>query len=99
MGIFNQQKQAGKKLTIVGDGEQRRDFVYVDDIVEANILAATSYEYPDNHPQIYNGSVFNIGYGKNYSVNDIAGWIGGDTINIEPRVEPKETLLDSSTFQ
>ena len=37
MGIFEQQKSKGEKLTIVGDGEQRRDFIHIDDIVEANI--------------------------------------------------------------
>mgnify|MGYP003121290909 CR=1 FL=1 len=93
MGIFIQQKAKGEKLTIVGDGEQRRDFVYVGDIVEANIKAGFNARIP-----IFkcSGDVFNIGYGENYSVNQIAEWIGGDTTNIAPRIEPKETLLDSS---
>ena len=92
MGIFEQQKSKGEKLTIVGDGEQRRDFVYVGDIVEANIKAA---KY--GHPYLeVSGETFNIGYGKNYSVNQIAEWIGGETTNIEPRIEPRKTLLDSS---
>ena len=99
MGIFEQQKERGEKLTIVGNGEQRRDFVYVGDIVEANIKASSEYKHPDNHPQLFDGSVFNIGCGKNYSVNQIAEWIGGETINIAPRIEPNETLLDSSAFQ
>ena len=89
MGIFEQQKAKGEKLTIVGDGEQRRDFIYVGDIVEANIQVAF-----DEHP--LRGVALNIGYGKNYSVNQIAEWMGGETKNIPPRVEPKETLLDSS---
>tara|TARA_Y100000593_G_scaffold220_1_gene471 strand:- start:6816 stop:7871 length:1056 start_codon:yes stop_codon:yes gene_type:complete len=89
MGIFEQQKAKGEKLTIVGDGEQRRDFIYVGDIVEANIQTAF-YDGP------LRGATLNIGSGKNYSVNQIAEWIGGETTNIPPRIEPKETLLDST---
>ena len=89
MGIFEQQKAKGEKLTIVGDGEQRRDFVHVNDIVDVNIKAM-------DYPLELNGDIFNIGYGQNYSVNQIAEWIGGETTNIPPRIEPKETLLDSS---
>ena len=93
MGVFEQQKSKGEKLTIVGDGEQRRDFVYVGDIVEANIKVAFK-EKLLTFKCI--GDIFNIGYGKNYSVNQIAEWVGGETTNIPPRIEPKETLLDSS---
>ena len=89
MGIFEQQKSKGEDLTIVGDGEQRRDFVYVGDIVNANIKAG----FLDIK---FNGDIFNIGSGKNYSVNQIAEWIGGNTTNIPPRIEPKETLLDNN---
>jgi len=89
MGIFEQQKSKGEDLTIVGDGEQRRDFVYVGDIVNANIKAGFLGIK-------FNGDIFNIGSGKNYSVNQIAEWIGGNTTNIPPRIEPKETLLDSN---
>ena len=42
IGIFLRQRAAGEKLTIVGDGEQRRDFVYVKDVANANIMAALS---------------------------------------------------------
>jgi len=88
MGIFTQQKQRGEKLTIVGDGEQRRDFIHVSDVVEANMQVGFD-------ECILKGAALNIGYGKNYSVNEIAEWIGGETTNIPPRIEPKETLLDS----
>ena len=92
MGIFEQQKSKGEKLTIVGDGEQRRDFVYVGDIVEANIKAA---KY--GHPYLeVSGETFNIGNGDNRSVNQIADMIGGDRINVEPVIEPRETLADNS---
>ncbi len=49
-------------------------------------------EYPLEH----NGEAFNIGNGDNRSVNQIANMIGGDTINVEPVIEPKETLADNS---
>jgi len=89
MGIFESQKRLGNPMTIVGDGEQRRDFIHVNDIVKANIEVGFTDKLS------FLGDVFNIGLGKNYSVNDIAEWMDGETTNIEPRVEPKETLLDS----
>ena len=90
IGIFQRQKEAGQSLTIVGDGEQRRDFVHVKDVARANIMAAISNAEPEAYGQVYN-----IGSGKNYSVNDIASFISDDTINIEPRDgEARETLAN-----
>ena len=93
MGIFSKQKSEGKPMTIVGDGEQRRDFIHVDDVVDANIKVGFTDKVS------FLGDVFNVGYGKSYSVNQIAEWMGGDTTNIEPRVEPRETLLDSNKIK
>lgn len=91
MGIFGRQKLNGDLLTIVGDGEQRRDFVNVFDIVEANILAATA-ELDDK----YLGTIFNIGSGTNYSVNEVANMYNHPIINIPARLgEMKETLADT----
>jgi UDP-glucose 4-epimerase len=81
VGIFLRQLAAGEPLTIVGDGEQRRDFTYVGDVVSANIKVAISN--PD--PEIY-GEVFNVGSGVNYSVNELAAMISDNTVNIPPRV-------------
>jgi UDP-glucose 4-epimerase len=90
IGIFQRQKEAGESLTIVGDGEQRRDFVHVKDVARANIMAAISNADEDAYGQVYN-----IGSGKNYSVNEIASFISDDTINIEPRDgEARETLAN-----
>tara|TARA_X000001388_G_C2229327_1_gene122476 strand:- start:841 stop:1767 length:927 start_codon:yes stop_codon:yes gene_type:complete len=91
--IFTEQKLNGEPMTIRGDGEQRRDFTYVGDVVEANIKAGFNAKLP-----IFpcKGDVFNIGNGDNRSVNQIADMIGGDRINIEPVIEPKETLADNS---
>jgi len=49
-----------------------------------------------DYPLELNGDVFNIGNGDNKSVNDIADLIGGDRINVEPVIEPRETLADNS---
>ena len=89
MGIFAGQRLNGEPMTIRGDGEQRRDFTYVGDVVEANVLAATS----DN---IEGGEIYNIGNGDNRSVNQLADLIGGDRINEDPVIEPKQTLADNS---
>jgi len=89
MGIFAQQRLQGKSMTIVGDGEQRRDFTSVIDVVKANILSVES-------KKVGKGEVINIGRGKNYSVNELANMIGGPTKNIGPRIEPRITLADIS---
>jgi UDP-glucose 4-epimerase len=81
IGTFKKQKQNGDPLTIVGDGKQRRDFTYVGDVVDANILAATK-----NIDNKYFGQVFNIGGGVNYSVNEIASFFNHNTINIPARL-------------
>lgn len=89
-GVFIRQKNAGEPLTIVGDGEARRDYVYVKDIVKANIMASTAEIDPK-----YYGTVFNVGNGKNYSVNEIADMISNNQINVPPRQgEAKESLAD-----
>jgi len=80
IGIFYRQKAAGEALTIVGDGEQRRDFVHVSDVVRANIAAATTAVDDKSY-----GKVYNVGSGKNYSVNEIAGWISDKQEHIDPR--------------
>ena len=91
MGIFGRQKLEGDMLTIVGDGEQKRDFINVLDIVNANILAAES----DLNKE-YLGSVFNIGSGISYSVNEVAKMYNHPTINIPARLgEMKETLANN----
>jgi len=89
MGIFARQRLNNEPMTINGDGEQRRDFTYVGDVVQANYLAATS-------PKVGNGEVINIGNGDNRSVNQIADMIGGPKIHREPVIEPSCTLADNT---
>ena len=94
-GIFLRQKAAGEPLTIVGDGEQRRDYIYVKDVANANIMAAISNPDDDAYGQVYN-----VGSGKNYSVNEIASFISDDTINIPPRVgEARNSLANIDKIQ
>lgn len=87
--IFVGQRLRNEPMTVVGDGEQRRDFTGVGDVVRAIILAAES-------DKVGRGEVINIGRGKNYSVNEVAQIIGGPTVNIPPRIEPRQTLADNS---
>jgi len=89
-GIFLRQKAVGEPLTIVGDGEQRRDYIYVKDVANANVMAAISNPDDDAYGQVYN-----VGSGKNYSVNEIASFISDDTINIPPRIgEARNSLAN-----
>tara|TARA_Y100000114_G_C11744056_1_gene320610 strand:- start:1369 stop:1803 length:435 start_codon:yes stop_codon:yes gene_type:complete len=88
IGLFLKQLKEDKPLTIVPDGNQRRDFTHVSDVVSANILASTVSlkEY---------GQVFNVGTGTNHSVNEIAKMISEKTEMIEPRIgEARETLAN-----
>jgi UDP-glucose 4-epimerase len=90
VGIFRVQKKAGEALTIVGDGEQRRDFTHVNDVLNANILAATK-----NIPSKFFGTVFNIGTGVNYSINEIAEMFNHKKRYIDFRPgESRETLAN-----
>ena len=81
IGIFLRQLEVGQSLTIVGDGEQRRDFTYVKDIVNANIMAALS-----NADKEAYGQVYNVGSGVNYSVNEVAEMISNNIKYIPPRL-------------
>lgn len=89
IGIFVDQLLKGEPMTIRGDGEQRRDFTYVGDVVNANLLASMSMK-------VGKGEVINIGNGDNRSINDIADMIGGERVHIDPVIEPRETLADNS---
>ena len=96
-GIFINQILNKKPLTINGDGKQRRDFTYVDDVVTANIRAFILKTK-------FNGDIFNIGNGSNRSVNELAVMMVGlpnhvgayPRIHKPPVIEPKETLADNS---
>ena len=89
IAVFAEQIMKNKPLTINNDGEQRRDFTYVGDIVKANILAAT-------YSKKLNGESFNIGNGNNYSVNELADMFGGEKQYGNKVLEPSQTLADNT---
>jgi UDP-glucose 4-epimerase len=90
IGKFLKLRKENKPLTIYGDGKQTRDFVYVDDVIKANILAMKS-------KKVGKGEVINICSGKNYSINYIAKLIGGKKVYLPKRKgEIKYTLGDNS---
>jgi len=83
-GVFLAQKLKKKPLTIVGNGNQTRDFVHVYDLVKALIKAAISKK---------TGMIYNVASGKEVTVNKIAKLIGGKKINIPKRPgEPYRSL-------
>lgn len=75
-------------LNITNNGEQKRDFVHVKDVAKANIAAMLN--------DSSNNQVFNIGYGENYSVNKLASLFNTSTKYGEKRIEPFETLADTT---
>lgn len=85
-GVFLGQKLAGKPYTVVGDGEQTRDFTYVTDVVDALVTAADSG---------VSGRSFNVGSGDTYSVNRLVELLGGPVTYIPKRPgEPDCTFAD-----
>ena len=87
LGIFERQYKSYEPLTITGDGEQRRDFTYVGDIVDGLIRCG------ENINEI-GGEEFELGNGENYSINEVADAFGDymrEYIDERPG-EMKETL-------
>ena len=69
LGIFEKQYREGKPLTITADGEQRRDFTYIDDIVDG-LVKCSEHKFK--------AEFFELGKGVNYSINEIADMFGKD---------------------
>ncbi|MBU4332466.1 SDR family oxidoreductase [Patescibacteria group bacterium] len=85
-GVFLAQKLANKPYTVVGDGNQTRDFVYVKDVAQAFLAAAESN---------ISNEIFNVGSGGTYSVNQIVDLLGGEKTHIPKRPgEPDCTFAD-----
>ena len=86
-GVFLAQKIAGKPFTLVGDGTQRRDFLFVTDVAHAFFLAATT----DRANEVYN-----LGAGNPQTVNRLIELLGGGEIVRVPKRpgEPDCTWAD-----
>lgn len=90
-GVFLRQKLAGKPYTVVGDGTQRRDFLYVTDVARAFLAAA---ETP------LAGRVFNLGAGAPQSVNRLVELLGGPVVYLPKRPgEPDCTWADITRIE
>ena len=90
-GVFLAQKLNGKPYTVVGDGNQTRDFTFVTDVANACYMAAASSDAI--------GKIMNVGSGNTYSVNRLVELLGGEVIHIPKRPgEPDCTFADISTI-
>jgi nucleoside-diphosphate-sugar epimerase len=91
ISIFSEQKENNLPLTITNDGNQKRDFIYVGDVVVANYLSCIK--------DTNNFNIYNVGYGDNISVNEIANYFNQPKTYIGNRVEPFETLCDNTKIK
>lgn len=89
-GVFLKQKLAGQPFTVVGDGAQQRDFVFVTDVARAFVMAA---ETP------LSGRVWNVGCGGPQSINRLVELLEGPVIQLPRRPgEPEVTWADLSAI-
>ena len=92
IGIFQKQKFEGKPLTIIGDGNQTRDFIHVADVAHANMMVAEKDVV----------GVFNVGSGTEYSVNQIASLTNnphGTTTMPSREGEARRSISDNSKLK
>tara|TARA_Y100000310_G_scaffold343167_1_gene449602 strand:+ start:4259 stop:5119 length:861 start_codon:yes stop_codon:yes gene_type:complete len=88
VAIFEEQMKANKPMTIIGDGEQRRDFTHISDICDGLIAVSKLSR---------KGEVFNLGTGTNFSINELADMFGGERVHVPPRPgEPRVSQADIS---
>ncbi len=90
VGIFLKQREQGKPMTVVSDAwDRKRDYTYISDVVEANILA-----WQKTSP---NAEAINVGTRNNFSVKQVTELIGGPTIETDARPwEYQMTLADNT---
>jgi len=90
-GVFFKQKLEGKPFTVVGDGTQRRDFLYASDVASA-FLAAAETEFT--------GRTWNLGAGDPQSINHLVELLGGESVAVPKRPgEPDCTWADITSIQ
>ena len=87
IGLFKKQSLEKVPMTIVGSGNQKRDFTYIEDVVNANICAMLNMDSKNLF------DIYNVGTGKNYSILEVSRLIGGEISHIPSRkAEAKYTL-------
>ncbi len=88
-GVFFKQKLSGQPFTVVGDGTQRRDFLYVTDVARAFLAAARTSKV---------GEIYNLGAGNPQSINYLVQLLGANAISYIPKRpgEPDCTWADIS---
>ena len=92
--IFLEQKAYNKPLTITGDGEQRRDFTHVEDIVDALVKSMEAMNGAVD--MRYEGLELELGRGENYSINEVADMFGQNKVYVDSIPgEVRETLCKS----
>lgn len=90
-GVFFKQKLAKKPFTVVGDGNQARDFLYVTDVVRAFLAASTTNQI---------GQIYNLGAGNPQSINRLVELLGGGVVYVPKRPgEPDCTFADISKIK
>ena len=90
-GVFLAQKLNGKPYTVVGDGQQTRDFTYVTDVANAFVHAAQSEA---------SGEAINVGSGNHHSVNYLVSLLGGEKVHIPKRPgEPDCTFAETAKIK
>ena len=96
IGIFEKQYREGKALTVTGNGEQRRDFTHVDDIVDGLVKAGEGL-FDDVIFTAVEGFTFELGRGKNYSILEITEMFGETEVEYIPQRpgEMEFTLCES----
>ena len=93
VGIFEKQYRENKPLTVTGDGEQRRDFTHIDDIVDG--IVRCGFNLLGDNP-IASGQAYELGRGKNYSINELSEMFGQTEVEYIParKGEYQFTLAD-----
>lgn len=90
-GVFLRQKLAGKPFTVVGDGTQRRDFIYASDLARAFLAVALAEK---------SGEIYNAGGGNPQSINRLVELLEGEVVYVPKRPgEPDVTWADISKLQ
>lgn len=90
--IFLKQYESYQPITVTGDGEQTRDFVYVGDVARACMLALEG-KWRIVMP------IWNVGTGQEFKVVELAEALGGEIKWIAARDEPRRSLSDSSKIK